>query len=69
LAPLALVAAGYGNVIASVLGATFGVRGLALAGPPANAIMNVLFWIAIGGILAAVGLLIVGARNGVRLFR
>jgi hypothetical protein len=61
-----LVAAGYGNVIASVLGATFGVRGLALAGPPANAIMNLLFWIAIVGILAGVGLLIAGARNAVR---
>ena len=61
-----LVAAGYGNVIASVLGATFGVRGLALAGPPSNAIMNVLFWIAIAGILAGVGLLIAGARNAVR---
>lgn len=61
-----LVAAGYGNVIASVLGATFGVRGLGLAGPPANAIMNVLFWIAIGGILAGVGRLIAGARNAAR---
>ena len=64
-----LVAAAYGNVIASVLGATFGVRGLALAGPPANAIMNLLFWVAIVGILAGVGLLIVGARNAVRAER
>ena len=61
-----LVAAGYGNVVASVLGASFGVRGLALAGPPANAVMNLLFWVAIGGILAGVGLLIVGARNAAR---
>jgi predicted Abi (CAAX) family protease len=61
-----LVAAGYGNVIASVLGASFGVRGLALAGPPANVVMNLLFWIAIGGILAGVGLLIAGARAAVR---
>lgn len=61
-----LVAAGYGNVVASVLGATFGVRGLALAAPPANVIMNLLFWVAIGGILAGVGLLIVGARNAAR---
>ena len=57
-----LVAAAYGNVVASVLGATFGVRGLALAGPPANAIMNLLFWVAIVGVLVGVGLLIVGAR-------
>ncbi len=64
-----LVAAGYGNVVASVLGATFGVRGLALAPPLANAVMNLLFWIAIAGILAGVGLLIVGARNAVRSAR
>ena len=60
-----LVAAGYGNVIASVLGASVGVRGLAFAGPPANLVMNLLFWIAIGGILAGVGLLIAGARAAV----
>jgi hypothetical protein len=64
-----LVAAGYGNVIASVLGATFGVRGLAFAGPPANLIMNLLFWVAIVGILAGVGLLIVGARDAIRAAR
>ena len=61
-----LVAAGYGNVIASVLGATFGVRGLAFAGPPANLVMNLLFWVAIVGILAGVGLLIAGARGAIR---
>jgi len=61
-----LVAAAYGNVVASVLGASVGVRGLVLAGPPANAVMNLLFWVAIGGILVGVGLLIVGARNAVQ---
>jgi hypothetical protein len=64
-----LVAAAYGNVIASVLGASFGVRGLALTGPPANAVMNLLFWVAIAGILVGVGLLIVGARNALRAGR
>lgn len=64
-----LVAAAYGNVVASVLGATFGVRGLALAPPVANIVMNLLFWVAIGGILAGVGLMIVGARNAVRSAR
>jgi hypothetical protein len=64
-----LVVAAYGNVIASVLGATFGVRGLALAPPVANIIMNLLFWVAIAGILAGVGLMIVGARNAVRTER
>jgi hypothetical protein len=58
-----LVAAAYGNVVASVLGASVGVRGLATAGPPANLVMNLLFWVAIGGILLGVALLIVGARN------
>lgn len=61
-----LVAAAYGNVVASVLGATFGVRGLALAGPPANVVMNLLFWVAIGGVFAGVGLLIAGAANATR---
>lgn len=61
-----LVAAAYGNVVASVLGASFGVRGLALAGPPANVVMNLLFWVAIGGVFAGVGLLIVGAANATR---
>lgn len=64
-----LVVAAYGNVIASVLGATFGVRGLALAPPVANIVMNLLFWVAIAGILAGVGLMIVGARNAVRAAR
>jgi hypothetical protein len=64
-----LVAAAYGNVVASVLGASAGVRGLALTGPPANAVMNLLFWVAIAGILAGVALVIVGARNAVRASR
>lgn len=64
-----LVVAAYGNVVASVLGATFGVRGLALVPPVANIVMNLLFWVAIGGILAGVGLLILGARNAVRSAR
>ena len=61
-----LVAAAYGNVIASTLGASFGVRGLDLAGPPANVVMNLLFWVAIVGVLVGVGLVIAGARGAVR---
>jgi len=61
-----LVVAAYGNVIASTLGATFGVRGLDLAGPPLNALMNLLFWVAIAAVLAGVGLLIAGARAATR---
>jgi hypothetical protein len=64
-----LIAAAYGNVVASVLGATFGVRGLSLAPPVTNIVMNLLFWVAIAGILAGVGLVIVGARNAVRAAR
>lgn len=64
-----LVVAAYGNVVASTLGAIFGVRGLDLAGPPANAVMNLLFWVAIAGVLAGVGLLIAGARAAVRADR
>ena len=64
-----LVAAAYGNVIASTLGAAFGVRGLALAGPAANAIMNLLFWIAIAGVFVGVGLVIAGARVALRTSR
>ena len=64
-----LVAAAYGNVIASIVGATFGVRGLALAGPATNVIMNLLFWVAIAGILAGVGLIIAGARAAARADR
>ena len=61
-----LVVAAYGNVIASTIGATFGVRGLALAGPAMNAVMNLLFWVAIAGILTGVGLMIAGARAAAR---
>lgn len=62
----ALLAAAYGNVVASVLGASAGVRGLAFAGPPANLAMNLLFWVAIGGVFLGVGLLIAGAANAAR---
>jgi hypothetical protein len=61
-----LVAAAYGNVIASTLGAAFGVRGLDLAGPPANVVMNLLFWIAIVGVFVGVGLVFAGGRAALR---
>ena len=60
------VAAAYGNVVASVLGASAGVRGLAFDGPLANLVMNVLFWVAIVGVFGGVGLLIAGAANAMR---
>jgi hypothetical protein len=64
-----LVVAAYGNVIASTLGATFGVRGLDLAGPAMNAVMNLLFWIAIVAVFAGVSLMVVGARAAARADR
>ncbi|MCC6765680.1 MAG: hypothetical protein IT293_13555 [Deltaproteobacteria bacterium] len=64
-----LAAAAYGNVVASVLGATFSVRGLALAAPPANAIVNLLFWLAIVGVFVGVGLLVAGAAAAVHAGR
>ena len=64
-----LVAAAYGNVVASTIGAAFGVRGLDLAGPAANAIMNLLFWVAIVAVFIGIGLLIVGARAAARAGR
>ncbi len=44
-----LVVAVAGHEISSVLGAGAGVRGLAVAGPPAYLATSLLFWIAIGG--------------------
>jgi len=64
-----LLAAAYGNVIASVLGASAGVRGLALAGPPANVVMNLLFWVAIAGVFVGVALLVAGAAAAARAAR
>lgn len=64
-----LVAAAYGNVVASVVGASFGVRGLALAGPPANVVMNLLFWVAIVGVLVGIGVIVIGAATAVRAER
>jgi len=65
----ALAAAAYGNVIASVFGASFGVRGLALTAPSANALVNLLFWVAIGGAFVGVALLITGAAAAIRAER
>lgn len=43
----ALLVAGYGNVIASVIAASFGVRGLALEPPPSGVLVFLLFTAAI----------------------
>lgn len=63
---LSLLVAAYGNVIASILGASFGVRGLALGGPAMNSVVYLLFVVAIVGVLAGVALLIVGGARAAR---
>jgi hypothetical protein len=54
----------YGNVVASVIGAVTGQRGLELAGPMSNTIVFVLFMIAVVLVLVALGLLAYGSRPG-----
>lgn len=56
-----LFAAGYGNVVASIVGATSGVRGLSPEGPAANAVVFALFTVAIAGVLLGLGLAALGA--------
>jgi hypothetical protein len=62
----ALIAAGYGNVIASMIGAFSGNRGLAFALPVANLVVYFLFIVAIVGVLAGLGLVVSGARAAMR---
>lgn len=63
---LSLILAGYGNVIASIIGASFGVRGLGPALPFANLVVYALFVLAIVAVLIGVGLL---ARGGAAALR
>ena len=57
-----LIAMAYGNFVASVLAATFGVRGLEAAGPVSNLVVYALFLVALVGAFAGVGLIAYGAR-------
>ena len=61
LLTVSLLVAGYGNVVAAVIGASFGVRGLTAAGPPANFIVFALFTAAIIGVFVGLGLAAFGA--------
>ena len=56
-----LVVASYGNVIASILGAATGNRGLEAAAPAANLVVFALFVVAMGGVITGMGLVIAGA--------
>jgi hypothetical protein len=59
-----LIVMSYGNLIASVVGASTGNRGLELGGPAANIVVFSLFMIAIVGVFIGVGLLALGSRGG-----
>ena len=61
-----LIAAGYGNVLASVLGAVTGNRVLEAAAPAANAVVFALFVVAMGGVLTGLVLLVAGARAAMK---
>jgi len=57
-----LIVMAYGNVVASTIGATFGVRGLSPQGPAVNLLVYVLFMVAVVAIFVAMGLVAWGAR-------
>jgi len=58
-----LIVTGYGNVVASILGASAGVRGLEAGGSLANTIVYLLFVVAIVTITTAMVLLALGTRR------
>jgi hypothetical protein len=60
----ALVVTAYGNIVASIIGAATGNRGLEPTGPAANMVVFVLFIVAIVAVVVALGLLVYGARPG-----
>ncbi len=57
-----LIGMAYGNVVASALAATFGVRGLEPAGPAVNLVVYVLFMVAVVGVLVGMSLVAYAAR-------
>jgi len=61
-----LMVAGYGNVVAAAIGATFGVRGVEATGPPANLLVFTLFTAAIVGVFVGLGLAAFGAFKAAR---
>ena len=61
-----LIVTAWGNVVAAVIGATLGVRGLAPGGSPGNTLVYVLFMIAVVGVLVALVLVVIGARAAAR---
>jgi len=61
-----LILAGYGNVIASVVGAATGNRGLAFLPPVANLVVYLLFVLAVVGVVVGLVLVAQGARAALR---
>jgi hypothetical protein len=60
-----LVIAGYGNVVASVLAAVWNVRGLRAEGPMTNAVVYLLFMVAVVAVFVGLGLVALeAARRG-----
>ena len=58
-----LIVAAYGNVIASIVGASFGVRGLTPTPPLSNLFVFLLFALAIVGVFLGLGLAAWGVRR------
>jgi len=59
-----LILTGYGNIIASIVGASTGFRGLQPAGPAANWVVFILFTIGVVAVIVALALIAYGARPG-----
>ncbi len=62
IAAWALIVTGYGNVIAAVIGAASGNRGLAFQPPMANMLVFSLFLVAVIAVFVGLGLVAYGAR-------
>ena len=59
-----LAAMAWANFAASVIGAIFGERGLTPALPPANLVVYSLFFAAVVGVFAGLGLVVYGVVRG-----
>ncbi len=66
LLAVSVVGMAYGNVVASILGAATGNRGLSPGGPPVNTAVYLLFVASILGIVVALVLAGIGARRAAR---
>ena len=58
-----LIVAAYGNVVASIVGSSFGERGLTPTLPLSNLLVFLLFTLAIVGVFLGLGLAAWGARH------